>query len=124
LANGTFKRIREYLEDLGVDEVERYKFGSGPNYRMRVVRKALEHLQLSSSLLKHGVQRGVYVAPLAENTISFLKGETSRLRWFDRPLDGIVQHWRERWLLPRATRDASYLDFKSSSWEKILGLDL
>src|SRR6266403_730217 len=119
LANGTFKKIREYLEDRGVDEVERYKFGSGPNYRMRVVRKALEHLQLPSSLLRHGVRRGVYVAPLAQNTISFLRGEATRLRWLDRPLDGIIQHWRERWLLPRATRDASYLDFKSNSWEKI-----
>jgi len=124
LANGTFQKIREYLEDRGVEEVERYKFGSGPNYRMRVVRKALEHLRLPSSLLRHGVKRGVYVAPLAQNTISFLRGEASRLRWLDRPLDGIVRHWRERWLLPRATRDASYLDFKSGSWEKILGLDV
>lgn len=115
--------MREYLEDRGVDEVERYKFGSGPNYRMRVVRKALEHLRLPSSLLRHGVGRGVYVAPLAQNTIPFLKGEASRLQWYDRPLDGIVRHWRERWLLPRATRDASYLEFNSSSWEKILGLD-
>lgn len=123
LANGTFKRIREYLKDRGIDEVGRYKFGSGPNYRMRVVRKALEELRLPSSLLKHGVQRGVYVAPLAENTVPFLKGEASRLRWIDRPLDGIVRHWRERWLLPRAMRDLSYLDFKSSSWEKTLGLD-
>src|SRR2546426_1201463 len=46
LADGTYEMIREYLALLGDDEVNRYKFGSGPNYRIRVVRKALEYLEL------------------------------------------------------------------------------
>jgi hypothetical protein len=123
LANGTFQKIRSYLDARGIEEVDRYKYGSGPNYRMRVVRKALEALQLPSTLLRHGVQRGVYAAPLAQNTVAFLRGEVSRLKWHDRPLDGIVRYWRERWLLPRAVRDKSYLDFKSDSWAKILELE-
>jgi len=120
LANGTYEMIREYLALLGDDEVTRYKFGNGPNYRIRVVRKALEHLELSGDLLRHGVRRGVYVAPLAENSAAFLKGENERLHWYRRPLEKVVDFWRERWLLPRAARDTSYRTFNSESWGTII----
>lgn len=122
LANGTFSKIREYMQACGDDEIGKYKFGSGPNYRIRVVRKALERLQLPSNLLRHGVQRGVYVAPLAKNTISFLNGRASKLHWHHRPLEQVVGYWKERWLLPRAERDLSYRDFDSQSWRKIVGI--
>lgn len=122
LANGTFDQIREYMSACGDDEIGKYKFGGGPNYRIRVVRKALERLQLPTSLLRHGVRRGVYAAPLAKNAVAFLKGEASRLHWHYRPLDDVVAYWKERWLLPRAARDFSYRDFDSRSWRKILGI--
>jgi len=123
LANGTFDKIRNYLKSCRDLEAKRYRFGSGPNYRIRVVRKTLERLRLPSDLLRHGVRRGVYVAPLARNTPAFLNGQSSRLRWHRRPLSDVVQYWRERWLLPRASRDSSYLDFHASQWRTILGLD-
>ena len=122
MANGTFQRMREYLRASGDKEVERYKFGSGPNYRIRVVRRALEHLQLPAELIRHGVKRAVYVAPLADNAAAFLNGEATRLRWYGRPLEEVVRYWRERWLLPRASRDSSYRDFELQTWNEILGL--
>lgn len=122
LANGTFEKIREFMRVCGDDEIERYKFGSGPNYRIRVVRRALERLQLPPNLLRHGVRRGVYVAPLAKNTVAFLNGEASKLHWHHRPIDDVVAYWKERWLLPRAMRDLSYRDFDSRSWCDILGI--
>ncbi len=123
LGNGTFEKLCQYLRACGDDEVERYKFGSGPNYRIRVARKALEHLQLPGDLLRHGIKRGVYVAPLAANSTAFLRGEAERLQLYHRPLDEIVRLWRERWLLPRAARDSSYRDFDREAWRGILGLD-
>jgi hypothetical protein len=123
LANGTFEKIRTHLESCGDDATRQYKFGSGPNYRMRVVRRALERLHLPANLLRHGVRRGVYVAPLARNTVEFLNGKASRLQWHRRPLSDIVSFWRERWLLPRAIRDLSYRDFDAASWPDILGLN-
>jgi hypothetical protein len=122
LANGTFEKMRKYLRTCGDAETERYKFGSGPNYRIRVVRKALERLGLPSDLLRHGVKRAVYVAPLASNAAAFLKGEATHLRWHHRPLDEIVKAWRERWLLPRASRDCSYRTFDKLQWNEILGI--
>ncbi len=121
LANGTYDMLREYLEALGEDEVNRYKFGSGPNYRIRVVRKALEHLGLPGDLLRHGVRRAVYVAPLAENSAAFLRGEKERLQWYGRPVEEVIDVWRERWLLPRASRDFSYRTFNRESWSEITG---
>ena len=121
LANGTYTRLREYLTLLGDDEVNRFKFGKGPNYRIRVVRRALEHLDLPPTLLRHGIQRAVYVAPLAKNTAAFLRGDNERLHWYGRPFMDVVDRWRERWLLPRASRDVSYRTFDRSSWARIIG---
>ena len=121
LANGTYASLREYLALLGDDEVNRFKFGSGPNYRIRVVRKALEYLDLPSGLLRHGIRRAVYVGPLAKNTSAFLRGDDERLQWYGRPLHDVVEAWRERWLLPRASRDASYQRFDKESWKRIVG---
>jgi hypothetical protein len=121
LANGTYDLLRNYLEALGEEEVNRYKFGSGPNYRIRVVRKALEHLGLPGDLLRHGVRRAVYVAPLAQNSAAFLRGENERLQWYGRPVEEVIGVWRERWLLPRASRDFSYRTFNRESWSEITG---
>jgi hypothetical protein len=121
LANGTYASMRDYLALIGDDEVNRFKFGKGPNYRLRVVRKALEHLDLPSSLLRHGIERAVYVAPLARNTAAVLRGENERLQWYGRPFDDVVNTWRERWLLPRAARDNSYRTFDKKEWRKIVG---
>lgn len=120
LANGTFEKVRSLLLAAGDREIKKYRFGSGPNYRIRVLRRALEHLGLSPELIRHGVRRAVYVAPLATNSAGFLKAEAERLRWHGRPLAELVAYWRERWLLPRASRDESYRSFDSATWKTIL----
>ncbi len=122
LANGTFEKLRHLLQTCGDDEGDRYKFGNGPNYRIRVARRALEHLDLPPDLLRHGIHRAVYLSPLAENTAAFLRGEAERLRWYPRPFDEMVEHWRTRWLLPRKARDDSYSVFDKNQWKEIAGL--
>ena len=69
----------------------------------------------------HGVRRAVHIAPLAKNSSAFLKGANERLQWYSRPLDKVINMWRERWLLPRASRDDSYRTFDKESWCKITG---
>jgi hypothetical protein len=122
LANGTYEQLREYLAGFGDEVVRSYKFGSGPNYRIRLVRKALERLHLPADLLRHGIRRGVHVAPLAENSAAFLRGDSERLRWYKRPLKEIVELWRDRWMLPRASRDSSYRTFDRDNWYSIVGM--
>jgi len=122
LANGTYEGLRDYLAVLGENEVERNRFGNGPNYKIRVVRKALERLNLPGDLLRHGIRRTVYVAPLAENSAAFLRGDNERLRCYERPFENVVDFWRKRWMLPRASRDSSYLNFDRESWNTITGI--
>lgn len=123
LANGTYVRLHEYLTAMGDDEVNRYKFGRGPNYRIRVVRRALRHLNLRSDLLRHGIRRAVYVAPFAHNATAFLQGNAQHLRWLKRPVVDLMATWRERWLLPRAARDQSFRTFNKDEWLEILSSD-
>jgi Druantia protein DruA len=122
LANGTFEKVKMLLELAGDEEAKKYRFGCGPNYRIRVARRALELLGLPPQLLRHGIKRELYAAPLASNAQAFLRGEASKLTWYRRPLNEIVGFWRERWLLPRAKRDVGYQEFDSRSWRNILGL--
>ncbi len=121
LANGTYEKLRDYLTSIGDQEVKRHKFGKGPNYRIRVVRHALQALNLPPEILRHGVRRAVYVAPLAHNSGAFLRGENERLRWYGRSLGDAIELWRERWMLPRAERDPSYRQFFRDRWHEIIG---
>ena len=123
LTNGTYEQLRQYLRTIGDAEVKRCKFGDGPNYKFRIVRKALEHLHLPAELLRHGIRRGVYAAPLAANAAAFLRNDANRLQWYHRPIESIAEFWRDRWLLPRASRDSSYRDFDREIWKKILAME-
>jgi len=123
VANGTFEKLRAYLRSVGNNETEKYQFGQGPNFRIRVARVALEKLGLPSGLLRHGIRREVYVSPLAENAAAFLRGQALRLRWLRRPISDVIGYWRERWMLPRASRDDSYKVFDSRQWLEYLGLE-
>jgi hypothetical protein len=121
LANGTYEGLRKFLQSSKDREVPLYKFGNGPNYRMRIVRRALERLNLPSELLRHGIRRAIYTVPLAENSAAFLRGDNERLRWYSRPLEEVVAFWRMRWMLPRASRDTSYQSLEADSWKEIFG---
>jgi len=57
------------------------------------------------------VRREVFVVPLADNAVPFLRGETDRLESVSRPAAEVFSWFRERWLLPRASRDEGYRGF-------------
>jgi hypothetical protein len=106
--DGTFERVKAYLREIGDPVIERYKYGGGPNWRFRVMKRCLAQLGLSPDLLKHGVKREVFVAPLAENAREFLRGEASEPLYYSMSVERIFDYFRERWLLPRAVRDQRY----------------
>ena len=84
--------------------------------RREIIRKALPALGLKTDLIYHGVQREIFVAPLAKNTQAYLRGEHTNLNWFDRPASDLFGAFRERWLLPRAQRDQRYREFLRESY--------
>lgn len=91
-------------------------WGAGFRNRREMVRKTLPLLGLSSELSYHGVEREIFVAPLAANTQAFLRGDHQRLRHHNRTVNDIFEWFRDRWLLPRAARDRRYQAFEPEEY--------
>lgn len=69
-----FDELKAFLEECGHPYPKSNRFGQGPNWRIRVIRAALERLDLPRELLHHGINREVYVLPLVENLEDYLLG--------------------------------------------------
>jgi Druantia protein DruA len=87
------------------------RFGEGPNWKIRTIRSGLERLGLSSDLLKHGIKREVFAAPLSYGWRAFLRGETDVIKPIVYPMEDIAAHYRTRWAIPRAARRPEYADW-------------
>lgn len=92
------------------------RFGEGPNWKIRTLRSALEALGLPGDLLRHGLQREVFLAPLGVGWRGFLRGETDRMRRFDYRMDDMAEHFRTRWAIPRAERRPEVRTFE---WDAV-----
>ena len=115
-SNGLYGAIYEYTSRYCEPTAKRAEWGTGFRNRREVIRKCLSKLGISPDWQYHGVRREIYVVPLAANTREFLRGEHERLKWHGQPADALFAWFRERWLLPRASRDARYRDFDRSSY--------
>lgn len=110
-SNSVYTAMQEYAAAFCEPTAKQAEWGQGFRNRREVVRKCLASLGLPTDWVYHGVQREVFVVPLAGNTSEFLRGDTTDLEWYNHPSDGLCAWFRERWLLPRAQRDKSYLEF-------------
>jgi len=116
LSGGLFDRLRSRLIALEHPYAFGHRFGMGPNWKIRVAREALESIGLEADgILRHGVQREVYAAPLAENWQAILKGEHARVRASPLSARDIADYCIGRWMLPRSVRDSSYQNVTQDS---------
>ena len=111
-----FDSLRGHLAETGHPYASGHRFGMGPNWKLRVARAALEDIGIdANSILKHGIEREVYVIPLAENWKNVVSGEQKRVRTLTKPAAEISKFCLERWVVPRSNRDASFRNFDSGS---------
>jgi len=115
-SNGLYGTISDYVQRYCEPTAKNEQWGTGFRNRREVIRKCLAKIGLSSGWAYHGVQREVFVIPLARNTKQFLLGHHSRLYWHAQSADDLFAHFRERWMLPRAAWDRSYFDFSRESY--------
>lgn len=115
-SNGFYADLRALALEHCDPTAKHARWGTGFRNKRELLRKALPLLGLSRELVYHGVQREIFVAPLAHNAAAFLRGEDQRLRWYDRTADELFMWFRERWLLPRAARDDGYRAFDPESY--------
>jgi Domain of unknown function (DUF4338) len=114
-ANGIYRDLIGYADANLQPTAKHIRWGGGWRNRREVVRRTLPELGLSSEMIYHGVQRELFVAPLAPNTREFLCGQHKHLRPYKAPAAALFDAFRARWLLPRAERDRRYRDFDPNS---------
>lgn len=114
--NGIYRDLRALAEAHCEATAKNARWGSGFRNRRELLRKVLPLLGLSQELVYHGVQREVFAAPLAQNSLQFLRGEEEELQVYDYGIEELFGWFRERWLLPRAARDDRYRSFDRRSY--------
>jgi uncharacterized protein DUF4338 len=108
-----FARLTAFV---GADqELRGNRYGDGPNWKIRTLRVALETLGFRGDMLRHGLQREVFLAPLGVGWRAFLRGETDRVKWYRYETEDIAQWYRSRWAEPRASRMPEYSAFDRNS---------
>lgn len=121
--DATFTKIRAWLRGKNDPYADGHAYGEGPNWRFRTIRRAFDLLGLKPQLLKHGIQREVFLAPLAKNYARFLKGEHKAPRYHDRPFADLVEFFKNRWMLPRSTNNHEWKAWtRQDSWSIIRSL--
>jgi len=119
-SNGLYEAITEFAEKNCEPTAKQERWGTGFRNRREVVRKCLSALGLSSDWIYHGIKREVFVVPLARNTREFLRGEHTRLLWYQQSEAKMFEYFRDRWMLPRAAWDDRYRMFNRDNfrlWE-------
>ena len=113
ISNELFSRLRTVLKEDGHRYVDSYKFGGGPNWRIRVLRVGLEAVGLNpDKVLRHGIRREVYVMPIAANAREFLVGDDDRLVFDHMSVEDISGLAKARWIVPRSERRPEYRGFR------------
>jgi hypothetical protein len=110
-SNGIYKRIKAYAEANCKPTAKQNSWGKGFRSKREVIKKCLSAIGLSSKLLYHGIQREIFLAPLASNATQFLRGEVNSPQFFDWPAEELSRKFIDRWLLPRAERVPQYRSF-------------
>ena len=115
ISDDLFLELRDYLRSIGHAYADQHRFGQGPNWRLRTTRAALKALGFRSELLRHGIQRQVFICNLASNAATILRTgnglpDTSALLTVPEVADLAL----ERWVLPRARRRNDYRLWKRS----------
>jgi hypothetical protein len=111
--NGLYDEMLTYAKDNCSPTAKQLSWGAGFRNRREVVKKCLASAGLPSDLLRHGVKRQIFVVPLAQNTKEYLTGMDNKLQAFDFSADGMFDYFRERWMLPRASRQHEFRAFRS-----------
>jgi len=105
IPDSLFADLRDYLREIGHGYADLHCFGQGPNWRMRTTRAALEALGFEDDMLRHGIQREVFICPLADNAVKILhsgrgKPNLSSLLSAEEVAGLAI----DRWILPRSQR--------------------
>ena len=117
-----FALISDYLESIGDTSLASYQYGGGPNWKIRIIKRALWHLGLQDTLMRHGFKREVYVCKVANNAHAYLRGEDSTPDYSNlKSIKEISVLAKNRWILPRSIRYPDFKEFKKETLLRSIG---
>lgn len=116
-SNGIYKAISQFAQEHCEKTAKQDRWGIGFRNRREVIQKSLPVLGLSSDWLKHGIEREVFVIPLAHNTRQFLQGQQTRLLWYHQSVAETYEYFRNRWMIPRVSWDKRFVEWSNDEWQ-------
>jgi hypothetical protein len=122
IPDSLFADLRDYLREIGHSYADLHCYGEGPNWRMRSTRAALEALGFKDGLLRHGIQREVFLCQFADNAAKLLrtgKGKPDLSSLVS--AEDVAKLAVERWMLPRSERRPEFKLWKREDIETLIG---
>ena len=105
----------DLLEQIKAYVIANYRGNLPLHDRLFTIYTCLQLLGLPDKWIYHGIRHQMFVMPMARNSRSWLCGKTTEpLDYIDRPMSDIVDWWKERWMLKRASWDNRYLSASGS----------
>lgn len=122
ISESLFDQMRRFLKLKRDGYSKNYRYGDGPNWKLRAVRRAFELLGMNPDLLRHGIQREVFVSKIAANAQSLLVGKAKRVRYVELKTAAEVGHRAVlRWVVPRAIAREDYKAWTLDMTRALLG---
>jgi uncharacterized protein DUF4338 len=122
IPDALFLELRDYLRDIGHGYADRHRFGHGPNWRMRTTRAALEILGFEDDMLRHGIEREVFLCQLASNALNILRKGRGRPNLASLlSAEEVAQLAVERWMMPRSLRMPEFKTWRHENIRELLG---
>ena len=114
-----YPQIKKFLIQEGYED--RMGFGKGgPKEAWRNITQVMQMLGIKGdNALHHGIKREAWAVPLAGNTWEYLSGQSQQPAYYQESFDELAQYWRERWMLPRSTRNSDWHNWRR---EQILSI--
>lgn len=95
----TIQLAKELLSRLNINVPDR--LNSGPNWKLRLMRTAIEAVDLpSEEYLEHGYRRGVYLMEYAKNARQFLGENGRRLEFYEYGMEELIESWQKYYSKP------------------------
>ena len=122
IPDNLFADLRDYLRLIGHAYADQHRFGEGPNWRLRTTRTALVALGFNDDMLRHGIQREVFMCELANNALKLLHSGRGKADLSSLLSAEEVAHLAvERWMLPRSQRMPEFRLWKRENIAALLG---
>jgi hypothetical protein len=122
IPDALFAELRDYLREIGHAYADKHRFGQGPNWKMRTTRVALHSLGFEDNMLRHGIQREVFISALADNALKVLHSGRGRPNLSSLlSADDVASLAVERWMLPRSERRPEFKAWNRENIQALLG---